>query len=133
MGDSASALLKAVQTLLKADEAMSALVEGRVYGAAPGNAIYPYVVVSCTSQPWQTQSFFGMRHLLRVQGFSQDGKPGVLLAIREATFNALNRNDELSVDGFTLVDIQHDGIASCFPEGDGTTYQSVIEFSCYIQ
>lgn len=133
MTDTAAALLKAVQTLLKADEAMTALVAGRVYGAASGNAVYPYVFISCTSQPWQSQSFFGQRHTLRVQGFSQDGKPGIPLAIRKAAFDALNRNDELTIDEGSVVDIQHEGIATCFAEGDGTTYQSVIEFTCYAQ
>lgn len=133
MTDSAPALLKAVETLLKADETMTALVAKRIYGAAPGNAVYPYVFISCTSVDWSTASFAGMRHQLRIQGFSQDGKPGVPLAIRKAAYDALNRNDGIVLEDATLIDIQQNGIATCFPEGDGTTYQSVIEFSCIVQ
>ena len=135
MSDSAAALLTAVQTKLKATAAVTALVGTRIYGSVPGKATYPYVRISCTSEDWSSQTFSGQKHILRAQAFSQDGKPGIPLAIRSAVYDALNRNEAglALAGGNDVILIAQDGLADCFPEEDGKTYQAVIEFSVLIQ
>lgn len=135
MADSAVALLEAVQALLRNAPAVQTLCEERVYGAVPDDVILPYVRIGCSSEPWSTQTFEGMKHTLRVQAFSDDGKPGVPLALRSAAYLLLNRQEHAVVlpDDLKLIQIEHEGVSDCFPEDDGKTYQSVIEFQCSIQ
>lgn len=135
MADSAVALLEAVQALLAGSPAVQGLCGQRVYGAVPDNVVFPYIRISCSSEAWSTQSFEGMKHTLRVQGFSEDGKSGVPLALRSAAYLLLNRQEHaLALPApLKLIQIEHEGMADCFPEDDGKTYQSVIEFQCSIQ
>lgn len=130
--DSARALLAAVQALLKANGGLSAIVGSRVYGAPPANPTYPFVLVTAQSMPFASSSFTGMQHTLRVQGFAREQKSATALAIRELVFLTLNRNEAaIDVDG--LVMVEQSGLADCFPEPDGRTYQSVIEFQVLVQ
>ncbi|MDN3273390.1 DUF3168 domain-containing protein [Frankia sp. RB7] len=132
MADSALDLLSAVQAVLKANGSLTAIVGTKVYGAPPANPSYPYVLITCQSEPFAAQDIEGMKHTLRVQGFAREGKPATALAIRKIVFAALNRQEVvLNVPG--LIMIEHDGLADCFPEQDGKTYQSIIEFSVTIQ
>ena len=134
MPDTANALLEAVSNLLKATPAVTAVVDTRVYSSPPHDVTYPFVRVTVQSQPFASQSFSGMQLTLRIQAFDRKQKPGIPLKIREACFDALNRREDLlTVAGGTVVQIEHDGIADCFPEGDGKTWQSVLEFSVLIQ
>jgi hypothetical protein len=127
--DSAAALLTAVQALLKANAPLTDLVGQRVYGKVPADVTYPYVYISCTSAPDSTDDTEDMEHTLRVQGFSRETKPGTALAIRKLVYAALNRKEDALVlsDG-EVVMIEHEGITECFPEPDGRTTQSIIEF-----
>lgn len=132
MADSALDLLSAVQARLKANADLVAIVGDKVHGAPPANPPYPYVLITCQSEPWAAQDIEGMKHTLRVQGFVRDTKPATALAIRKIVFAALNRCESvLNIPGLVL--IEHDGLADCFPEEDGKTYQSIIEFSATIQ
>lgn len=52
MKDHESALQKAVLAALKADPALSALIQGRVYDQAPEGALCPYLALGrCESRP----------------------------------------------------------------------------------
>lgn len=123
--DSAIAVLSAVQTLLKANANLTAIVGTRIYGAVPVNPTYPYVLVTAQSQPFSTDDEAGMQHTLRVQGFAREGKPATVLNIRKFVFDALNRQEA----SLGVVMIEQDGLADSFPEPDGKTYQSIIEFT----
>jgi bifunctional N-acetylglucosamine-1-phosphate-uridyltransferase/glucosamine-1-phosphate-acetyltransferase GlmU-like protein len=134
MADTTASLLSAIQTLLKANPAVTALVSDRVYGAAPNNATYPYILLTAQSEPWATQSFSGMRHVVRVQAFDKNEKQGGALAIRAACYDALNRQEaSLTITGGDVVLIEHDGMSDCFMEGDGKTWQSILELSVTVQ
>lgn len=131
--DSAAPLLSAVQIHLKAQPELQALVDQRVYGAVPAKPTYPYVLITCTSQPFSADDFAGMQHTLRVQGFARENKPATVLAIRKAVYSALNRQESLiGTDDGDVILIEHDGVADAFPEEDGRTYQSIIEFNVLV-
>lgn len=134
MADSARELLRAAETALKASAALTALVGARVYGAVPEKPTYPYVFISCSSVPFDADDMQGMEHTLRVQGFTRENKPGTALAIREAVYAALNRKEVgLALPNNETVLVDFDGMADCFPEEDGRSYQSIIEFKVLVQ
>jgi hypothetical protein len=131
--DSAIPFLKAVEARLKGFADLTALVGQRIYGEAPANPTYPFVVISCASEPFDADDFEGMEHRLKVQGFARENKPGTVLAIRKAVFAALNRQEaSLALSEGVLILLNHEGIAEAFPEPDGRTQQSVIEFKAQV-
>lgn len=131
--DSALPFLQAVETVLKSSLGLTAIVGLRIHGAPPVKPTYPYVVITCASQPYAADDFTGMEHRLRVQGYARENRPGTALAIRQQAFAALNRQETaLALPANDLILIEHEGIAECFPEEDGRTYQSVIEFKALV-
>lgn len=131
--DSALALLKAIEARLKADADIQALVGDspgtRVYGAVPANPTYPFMFITCSSEPFDADDMEGMEHQLRVQCFERENKPATVLKMRKAVYAALNRQEALIVpEEGNLVLIDFNGTADAFPEPDGRTYQSFIEF-----
>ncbi|WP_322884172.1 DUF3168 domain-containing protein [Sinorhizobium medicae] len=133
MADSTLQLLEAAQTALKASAEIIALVATRVHVVPPTNPTYPFVLVTCESQPYAADDFSGMEHRLRVQGFARENRPGTVLAIRAAAFEALNRRESnLALPSHDLVLCEHEGVTTYFPEDDGRTYQSVIEFKVLV-
>ncbi|WP_020184545.1 DUF3168 domain-containing protein [Methylopila sp. 73B] len=134
MADSAVDLLQAVVARLKAEAGMSAFVSDRVHGATPPSPKYPFVLVTSEAQPFAAGDFSGMQHTVRVQAFARENKPGMVLAIRKLAFAALDRREaDIAIGGgFELVSLQYDGVADDFPEDDGNTWQSVIEFSAIV-
>ena len=134
MSDTLRLTLQAVEAVLKADSTIDGLVDGRITAAPDGAMVYPYIMVSGTSMPWNTASYSGMEHTIRVQAFSRELKPGQVLALRERFYALLHRQESLlSVAGHTVVLSEYDGLSDCFPEGDGKTWQSVIDFKIVIQ
>jgi hypothetical protein len=134
VSDTLRLTLQAVETSLKANTDITGLVGTRVTAAPDGALEYPYIMVSGESLPWNTASFNGMQHRIRVQAFSRELKPGQVLKLRELVYAVLHRQEgSLSVAGHTVVLSEYDGLADCFPEGDGKTWQSVIEFNIVIQ
>lgn len=132
--DSARAFLKGVQAVLKANATISSICGTRVYGAPKANPTYPFMVISCESSPFAAKDFSGMEHKLRVQSFARENKPATVLELREAAMAALNRNEAgITVQEASLVEIEFSGVAMAFPEPDGRTYQSVIEFIATVQ
>lgn len=134
MADSLRLVLQAVEQVLKADAGITAIIADRVTAAPSGNMLYPYIMVSGTSNPFSSSSFSGMQHTIRVQAFSKELKVGQVLRLRELVHNLLHRQENtLTVAGHTVVLLEYDGLADCFPEGDGKTWQSVIEFKIVVQ
>lgn len=134
MADSLRLVLQAVEQLLKADAGIAAIIGDRVTSSPYGNILYPYMMISGTTQPWTSASFSGMQHTIRVQAFSKELKVGQVLKLRELVYALLHRQEStLTVAGHTVVLLEFDGLADCFPEGDGKTWQSVIEFNIVIQ
>lgn len=128
--DSALALLSAVQTRLKADSDIQGIVGSKVYAAPPANPTYPFILITAQSQPFSTDDSSGMQHNLRVQSFAREAKPATVLQLRKFIFSSLDRQeDALGIDDLTSID---QSFADCFPEPDGKTYQSIIEFSVLI-
>jgi len=125
--DSAAALLTAIVSRL------SGVCGGRVYGAPQPNATYPYAMVTAQSEPFSADDFSGMSHNIRVQVFSRQKKPGEALAERKTAYTALHRQeDAITVTGHTLVSIEQDGVADCFIEDDGKTWQAIMEFKAVV-
>lgn len=131
MADSTVIVLSETQKALKAHAGVAALVGSKVHVAPLAKPEYPYVLITCESQPFAADTFSGMEHRLRVQAFARENRPGTVLAIRAAVFEALDRKEaSLSVPGLVL--LQHDGMSTYFPEDDGRTYQSLIEFKALV-
>lgn len=119
--------------MLKADGDLAAIVGARVYSAAPTNPTYPYALVTCTSQPFATDDSSGMQHTLRVQGFARENKIATVLAIRGRAFASLNRKEvNLALPDHDLVLVEQEGLFTYFPEPDGRTYQSIVEFKVLV-
>lgn len=136
MADSALPLLQAVVALLKAQPDIAAIVGTRIYGAAPskGSAVvYPFMLVTCDSAPFAADSFSGMEHTLRIQAFAREGKPATVLTLRKLAFAAIDRKEiNLALPDNQLILAEFDGVATAFPEPDGRTYQSLIEFKVLV-
>jgi hypothetical protein len=132
--DSALDLYPAVVNLLKAQPDIAALVGARVYGAPPAKGfplVYPYMVVTGTGVPFASDSFSGIEHTLRIQSFARENKPATVLVLRKKAFAAIDRQEaSIAVPGLVLM--QFDGMADAFPEPDGRTYQSLIEFKALV-
>ncbi len=90
-------------------------------------------MVSCTSEPYDANDFSGMRHILRVQVFSRQGKPAQALAQRAIAYGVLHKGESnVTVAAHNLVQLLFSGLASHFKEPDGKTWQALMEFEALV-
>lgn len=129
MADRTIVLLSSVVTKLKTD--LSAYVDDRVYLQPPKDPTFPYVKVSLQVEPYNTFTTADQQHNVRVQVFSQRNKAAAeCVTIRGLVYDALNRIDNaLILTSGSVVSFEHTGFADAFVEGDGKTWQAVIEFT----
>lgn len=133
MADYALQVIQAVIKALKADVAVSALVD-KVYSDVPQKTDFPYALVSIQSQPFAADDFSGQQHTLRVQAFSRKASIKECLQIRAAVFNALDRQESsIVLQAGTLIKCEHAEMSDAFIEDDGKTWQSVTEFNIITQ
>lgn len=129
MADTTLPVLKAVIALLKGIPAISSIVGSKVYTDVPQKTAFPYLVVSCQSQPFAANDFSGQQHAVRVQSFSRSASISQCLQLRALVMDALDRQESaLSLESGGLILSQYEGFADAFIEDDGKTWQSVIEF-----
>jgi hypothetical protein len=129
MSDSAAETIKGVISRLKAVGSVTALVSTRIYTMIPQKETFPYIRVGMTGDDYSGKDFTGMMHALRIQAFSRDRSPKEVLDIRQAVYNALNRNEiNVTISGYNLVSLQQGGAIDFFQESDGKTWQSVLDF-----
>ena len=117
---SASTILNQIITILKANTALTALVNQKIYTYIPQNTSYPYLFISVQSKPEDSLDSTDQLHTVRIQGFSEKNGIKESLDIKEIIFNALNRHEDFQQCEAVIFDV--------FQEPDGKTYQSVIEF-----
>lgn len=134
MGDYALPVVKAIIATLKASSAISDAVGDQVYSDVPQNAEFPYIRVGISGEPFAADDFSGHEHTVRVQVFSRVASIDECLAIRAHVFTALDRNEEaITLEAGSLVKCEHSGVTDAFPEDNGKTWQSLIEFTVVTQ
>jgi|AKVG01.1.fsa_nt_gi hypothetical protein len=130
MSDSYKPLLKAVIAKLKTDNVVAG---DRVYTDIPQNETFPYVHVAVSAIPYATKDTSGMEHTVQVQAFDRTADPESVADIRSAVFNSLDRNESgLTLDTGTLSVLEYNGTSDIFKEGDGVTWQGLIQFKAII-
>lgn len=134
MADSANEVIKGIVTRLKAVTAVTDIVSTRIYSSAPQGVTYPFIVVTAQSEDFSTKDYASMKQRVRVQAFSRYNGSKQVLDVRAAVETALNRQEaNVTVTGFSLVRLERATLATAFLEGDGKTWQSVIEFDAVTQ
>ena len=124
MRDHESALQKAVVGALKADPALSALIQGRVYDQAPEGALCPYLALGrCESRPVAADGGGGEQKLTLtgVSRFaaSEEAK-AVAAAVRACLHEAV-----LEADGVRTATLRAT-FADVFRAGDGRRTYAVV-------
>lgn len=135
MSDSALPLIKSIIARLKATVALTAIVGQRIYTIVPQQTTFPYVKISVSSEDWSAKDFVGMRHILRVQGFSRKASVKEVGDIRAAVVTALERQEAaLTIDSpFTIIRLDKSALSDIITNEDGETQQSIVEFEVIIQ
>ena len=133
MSDSYLPLLKAIIATLKADAPVGAVVGDRIYTDVPQNEVFPYMVVSIDSSPYDANDFTGMEHTPQINTYSRDKSPYEAASARAAVYDALNRQgDTIALDTGRIVDIQYTGVGTVFKDTDGVTWTSVAQFRAVV-
>ena len=133
MAESSLSVLKGVIARLKAVTAVTDIVGTRIYTSAPQKATFPYVSIRMSSESYSTKSNSGMQHEITIQGFSRKQSLKEALQIKEAIYDALNRQESnITVVGNNLVLFQAEGVNETLREPDGVTWQSVIQFNSIV-
>lgn len=125
MSDTAAAIITSVITGLKANAGVTALVSSRIYSDVPNNPVFPFIMVSLSSQDFSSKTETGMQHTLQVSCYSRAKTIKQVLDIRQACYNYINRN-EAGVSPAWLV--QFTGVAPVFKESDGETWAATAQF-----
>jgi hypothetical protein len=126
MADVTAPLIKALESVLKADTDVSAVVAGRVFTDVKQGTQFPYLTVRVTSEPFAADDFSGQTHTITLQSRSRKSSPAEAMAGRKAAVEALDRHEEkLTLDEGTVVMCQYSGFADTFIEDDGKTWQAV--------
>ena len=134
MADSALETVKGIITRLNAVAGVTSLVGSRIYTSTPQGVTYPFIRIGIDSQDESTKDFAGVRNIVRVQSFSRYDGMKEALQIRQAVETALNRQESnVTITGFNLIRLERATLATVFQEGDGKTWQSVIEFEAVTQ
>lgn len=122
------ALQEALVTKLKADAGVVSLLVDRIYDALPSaDPAFPYVTIGeSLTAPFDTKTTtghvteFSFHIWTQYRGRKQDSQ------IAKAIYDALHRQ-ELTVAGYTTVDVQHIQHLS-FLDNDGLTRHGVCRF-----
>lgn len=126
-------LTKGIIARLNAVTAVTDLVSARIYTFVPQQQTFPYIKVSMDAEPFADKTESDSQHNVRVQAWSRKATAEEALDLKEAIFNALDRQEaNITLDSGTLVRLQYDGTSDIFVEGDGKTTQVVIEFKAVI-
>ena len=134
MSDAYLPLMKGVIARLKAVTGVTNLVSTRIYSIVPQATTFPYIKVSITSDDWSAKDFVGMRHIVRVQGFSREPSVKEAGDIRAAVVSALERQESnITVTGYTLVRFEKATLSDIITNEDGSTQQSIVEFEAITQ
>lgn len=138
MSDSALPLIKGIITRLKAVSAVTNIVgsgsSARIYSIVPQQTTFPYIKIIVSSEDWSAKDFVGMRHIVRIQGFSREPSIKEVGDIRAAVISALERQEaNITVTGYTLVRLDKSALSDIITNEDGETQQSIIEFEAITQ
>lgn len=124
MRDHEGALQKAMVAALKADPALSALIQGRVYDQAPEGALFPYLALGrCESRPVAADGG-GVEQKLTLTGVSRfagsEEAKAVAAAVRACLHEAA-----LEADGVRTATLRAT-FADVFRAGDGRRTYAVL-------
>lgn len=117
------ALQKAIFAHLAADTSLAALVGARIYDNAPGDAVFPFLVLGENdTRNWPG----GMEHRLALHCFSRSGGRMEAKGILGAVHAALD-DKPLTLEGHNLVNLRFLD-STTRREADGTTWRGTIRF-----
>ncbi len=134
MADSGWATLSAIWTTLQANGALTALCPAAsIYSNIPQQPTFPFMLIEIIpSEDWSTKTNTGMKHTVKIQSFSRKPSQKEAFDIRQAIYNALNRNEAgITITGNNLTLIQH-RMSECLKEPDGTTWVSTSLYDCWV-
>ena len=124
MRDHEGALQKAMVAALKADPALSALIQGRVYDQAPEGALCPYLALGrCESRPVAADGG-GVEQRLTLTGVSRFAGSEEAKAMA-AAMRACLHETTLEADGVRTATLRAT-FADVFPAGDGRRTYAVV-------
>lgn len=116
-------LQKAIFTHLAEDAGLIALVGARIHDNAPGDAVFPFLVLGENdTRNWPG----GMEHRLALHCFSRSGGRMEAKSILGAVHVALD-DKSLTLEGHTLINLRFLD-STTRREADGTTWRGTIRF-----
>lgn len=139
MADSTLDAIKGVLARLGATAALTSITmkdtdDNGIYTDVPQDISAPYCVLEIAGQPWAQFDSSGMVHTLRLHGFSENKSPVEATQIKQACFDALDRQESnVSLDSGEVVLLRYSGLSDAFKEPDGITWHSIIEFELTIK
>jgi len=128
MSDTTLSVMAAVIAALKASGALTAIVGQRIYSDVPDNPVFPFVVVTVQSAPFDTQTTTGMDHTVQVSCFSRSKTLQEAVSVREKVYNILNRG-EASLTSAGVWRSIYSGVGPVLKEGDGATWQALTQYT----
>jgi len=133
MTDTYLPLLKGVIARLKAITAVTDVLSTRIYTDVPQNEVFPYAVISITSQDYSANDFSGMAHTIQANIYSRKNSPREIGVARSAIYEALNRlEDSVTLDVGNMAHLHFNGVSDVFKDSDGATWVGVIQFRAVI-
>lgn len=132
MADTTKTLAQDIATALLANTAVMALVSNRVYTRVPQNATFPYIEVSLTSGDYSGMDFTGMEHTVTVHCYSQLHNIDEAGDMKAAVYNALNRNEALSLSSGHLASINYNGVGYLGLDSDSVTQLGIVQFRAVV-
>ena len=132
MADTYLSLLKGVIAALKGTSSITSIVSTRIYSDVPRKEVFPYIVVSIESAPYDTKTFSGSERLLQITAYSKNKSPEQAGRIRSKAYDLLHNNaSSIALTQGDLTNIQY-VTGNMFKEPDGVTWQSLIQFRVII-
>lgn len=127
MSDPSLELQAALVAALKVDGALPAVLDGRIYDAAPATAPYPYITLGeCQVLPDKAECIDGVEVYPQIDVWSQAvGYPEVKM-IAKAVLAALDDQD-ITVAGFNVVVFEVQSV-NYLRDPDGLTSHAAITF-----
>lgn len=131
VADNTLPLIKHVIATLETDSMLISLVGNRIYTYVPQNTNAAYIRVKVEQKMTHTWTEDGMSYQVRIQVFQQNTTPQDVLEARSQIVDLFSRQDA-EFDGLTIM---HSIITflDYWLEDDGITWQSIVEFTCYVQ
>jgi hypothetical protein len=127
MSDSYLTVFSAMIAAMKSDATLTAIVGQRIYGDVPDNPTFPFVVLTGSSEAFDTKTSNGMIHTMQVSAFSREPSLQQAGRIRAAIYNIFHRQ-QAAFAASGVSGIIHTGVSPVLKESDGQTWNCPMQF-----